>query len=692
MNNIQKIFLLPCLLLPLSLLAGTIDRKAVVSRHHIQTSDMTQILALGNGGFCFGVDGTGLQTFGGNIMADWAWHSFPLPEGATMADVPETGTIETGRLVGEMKQASAKPEVSDWMFRNPHKYNMGRLRFTDRNGNALESAQIANPGRTLDLWTGIQTAEYTVNGKTVTVTTLVHPVLDLVTTRIESELLGTGDLCVAFDFSYPVAAVRNELQDPWYGKWDWFNRHRTEVSHSGKQADFIRILDKTQYQVRWKWSDSKAIFVGDPAKHAFRLTASPGTKVLELVCAFSSGKIGDLPGFAVTAPLCEKSWEEYWLSGGAIDLSESRDPRWKELERRVVLSQYLMRTQSAGSWPPAEVSLMGVDFWSSQFHMEMIWWHLAHYGLWDRWGLATEALGCYESFLPMARKLAQQFGYKGAKWGKQVGPEGRTAPWDPTYLLHWQQPHPIFFAEQEYRLKPTSETLKKWETIVFETAEYMADFPVLKVDGKYHLTPVCTANENGIGDNPAFENTYWRWALAKAQEWKERKGLPRDKKWDLVLKNLAPLPQADGVYLYCDGWLDSYTKYNGGHPDPLGVCAFLPFVDGVDLETARRTVEKINKEWQWPNMWGWDYPWSAMAAARVNHPEMALDMLLKDTKQNSYTLNGINAGWYFPGNGGLLYVVAMMAAGWDGAPIRNAPGFPDNGQWVVKWEGLKRAL
>jgi hypothetical protein len=42
-----------------------------------------------------------------------------------------------------------------------------------------------------------------------------------------------------------------------------------------------------------------------------------------------------------------------------------------------------------------------------------------------------------------------------------------------------------------------------------------------------------------------------------------------------------------------------------------------------------------------------------------------------------------------PSNGGLLTAVAMMAAGWDGAPKRNAPGFPDNGQWVVRWEGLK---
>jgi hypothetical protein len=275
--------------------AGAIDRKAVVNRHNIRTSDITQILALGNGEFCFGLDGTGLQTFGGNVMAGWAWHSFPLPGGATMADVPETGTIETGRLVGEMKQASAKPEVSSWMFRNPHKFNMGRFRFTDRSGKALESPQINNSSRTLDLWKGIQIAEFTVNGKAVKVTTLVHPFLDMIATRIESELLGTGDLRIALDFSYPVAAVPNELQDRWYGKWDWFDHHRTRVSGSDRQADFIRELDQARYQVRWQWSDSKAVFKGDPDRHAFRLTAAPGTNVLEFVCAFSAGKIQVFP-------------------------------------------------------------------------------------------------------------------------------------------------------------------------------------------------------------------------------------------------------------------------------------------------------------------------------------------------------------------------------------------------------------
>jgi hypothetical protein len=32
----------------------------------------------------------------------------------------------------------------------------------------------------------------------------------------------------------------------------------------------------------------------------------------------------------------------------------------------------------------------------------------------------------------------------------------------------------------------------------------------------------------------------------------------------------------------------------------------------------------------------------------------------------------------------------MMAAGWDGAPDIPAPGFPKDGRWTVRWEGLSR--
>ena len=183
-----------------------------------------------------------------------------------------------------------------------------------------------------------------------------------------------------------------------------------------------------------------------------------------------------------------------------------------------------------------------------------------------REGQLIEALDCYQKFLPVATQLARQFDYRGAKWGKQVGPEGRTAPWDGSFVLHWQQPHPLFFAKLEYRLRPNEGTLAKSKDILFATADYMADFPVRDHPGVFHLAPIMPPSEQGI---------------------------TRDTVFDLA---------------------------------------------------------------------------------------------------------------YLPGNGGLLYAVAMMAAGWGwpspspsgfgvthGAPTNHAPGFPQDGSWVVRWEGLQQA-
>ena len=63
-------------------------------------------------------------------------------------------------------------------------------------------------------------------------------------------------------------------------------------------------------------------------------------------------------------------------------------------------------------------------------------------------------------------------------------------------------------------------------------------------------------------------------------------------------------------------------------------------------------------------------------------------------QKNTYLNNGHNyqtddLPLYLPGNGGLLTAIAMMSAGWDGAPEVRAPGFPQDGNWVVEFEGLK---
>ena len=105
-----------------------------------------------------------------------------------------------------------------------------------------------------------------------------------------------------------------------------------------------------------------------------------------IVCFDKEKDQSPLPTFAQTEQESIKHWADYWQSGGAIDLSESKDPRWKELERRIVLSQYIMAVNEAGSLPPQESGLVN-NGWYGKYHHEMIWWHCTHYALWNRWPL-----------------------------------------------------------------------------------------------------------------------------------------------------------------------------------------------------------------------------------------------------------------------------------------------------------------
>jgi galactosylceramidase len=459
-----------------------IDRYALVTRHNIEWNDLRGQIPLGNGEFCFNADGTGLQTFGGSTLSHWAWHSAPLPPGCTAADVPATGTVEKGRITGPMHTAAGRRELDGWMFRNPHPINLGRVRLMRPEGGELKAEDVQRIVRRYDLWSGLHTSHFEVDGQPISIETCVHPNLDLVAVCAESPLLRDGQLVVMLDFPYPNVDSRS----PWVGDWNLPDAHTSEFSlrQNERRADIQRKADVATYHAGVAWSEGCSfapcpVSLSSDKRHSFVLSADMSGR-LEFICSFAAERLNTVPTVAQTQQAAAAHWRDFWTTGGAIDLSQSKDPRWRELERRIVLSQYQMAAQSAGSWPSAEIGLMGIDFWSGQFHMEMIWWHLAHYGLWDRWPMAERALDCYRQFLPVARQLAGQFDYKGAKWGKQVGPEGRTAPWDGSFVLHWQQPHPIFLAELEYRLRPTRATLEKWQEIVFATADYMADFRLIR--------------------------------------------------------------------------------------------------------------------------------------------------------------------------------------------------------------------
>ena len=683
--------------LPLSVMGEPIDREAVVKRHRVCTTGtlLKSPAQVGNGKFAFGMDITGLQTFVPfNTLSDWSWHSFPLPEGMRAEDYRPVVVETHGKKIAYELRNPDQPELSEWLTKNPHRYNLGRIgfRLLREDGTEAREIDLGNARQEIDLWTGVVYSRFELNRKEVKVRTVCHPDKDMIGVSIESELLNDGNMSIYLDFPYPDGRYFKH----YIGRYDTISGHTSTFEKLAPNSIRIaRTMDDTHYYATLDWTGPATFSRESEKAHTFLLQPRH-TSTFSFTCCFSPEPVAD-----VTEPVASierksaVSWEKYWRSGAAVDLSGSKDPRWLELERRIVLSQYLMRANESGLFPPQESGLVN-NGWFGRFHFEMIWWHGVHYGLWNRMECFDNYLNVYKDFMPEALERAKSEGRSGARWPKCTGNFNREWPGSAHAYLIWHEPHPIYFAEMQYRQKPAPETLEKWKDVVLNTADYMADYLFYDKKTKQYVLgpPVVVVSENTDPlqtINPIFELGYFRYGLRTALEWADRLGLSekRTKKWKEVLSKMAPLPVADGVYTTYEGIPDMWTKYTYEHPALTGVYGMLPG-DGVDLPTFKRTLEKVSKEWQFNRIWGWDFPMLAMAAARTGQPALAIDMLMHPSAGFQFDEHGLATGGpfpYFPSNGALLTAVAMMCGGWDGSE-GEAPGFPKDGSWTVRYEGF----
>ncbi|HMP82967.1 MAG TPA: hypothetical protein PKA41_09735 [Verrucomicrobiota bacterium] len=687
---------------------AAIDRHALVTRHNVilTNADPLNPLTVGNGRFGFTADITGLQTFPAfhdagiplHTLSEWGWNTFPNPEHFTLEDALKpfqvhgrTVTYLDGRIDPEPGTQDRSKKAVDWLRANPHRIDLGRigLALSHPDGRAAEITDLTHTSQTLDLWRGVLESRFVFDGQPVRVVTVCHPDRDALAVRIESPLVADGRLRVKIAFPYAGGEWRKAAD------WTKADRHQTHWTARRDRSNFKRVLDSETYHLTL--AHSRNAVVRQIARHEFELSAG-STDELELVAEFGPRSLsGKPPAFARVQKDSSRHWKEYWSRGGAIDLSGSTDPRAHELERRIVLSQYLMAVNCAGDDPPQETGLV-FDSWFGKFHLEMHWWHGAHFALWGREDLLERSLSWYDRIMPNARSTAQRQGYAGVRWPKMVGPDGRESPSTIGVFLIWQQPHPIYYAELMYRSNPTKKTLKRYQRTVFETAEFMASYAWLdEAANRYVLGPVLIPAQESYGSiktrviNPTFELAYWHWALETAQQWRERLGMKRDPKWDDVIQRISKPTIRNGVYEAIE--VEPFT-IREDHPSMLAALGVLPLTPLIDSATMSRTLDAVWHDWDWPSTWGWDYPVMAMTAARVGRPDKAIDALFLPAQKNRYLANGHNyqdarLPVYLPGNGGLLTTVAMMAAGWDGSPT-NAPGFPKDGSWNVRAEGLRK--
>jgi hypothetical protein len=683
-----------------------IDRLNLVTRHNptLHQVDPFSPFTIGNGSFAFTADITGLQSFQDyynqkgiplETLSDWCWHSSPNPNGYSLKDASKVYLVDGKEILYPTEQNTS---AGKWLRRNPHRQPLGKIGFEikKKGGSVVTIDEIANISQTLDLWTGALSSLFSVEEEKVIVKTICHPELNLVAVNVSSKLILSGQmqLVIEFPYSYDLEVKNKPALD-----WSKPDLHTTNILTQVKQRVVIkRMIDSTEYCTTIQWRGNCSFI--KRGKHRFILMPAGNDAILQFAVAFSKNNPNiQLPTFDITSKASASEWKKYWITGGAIDFSGSTDLRANELERRVILSQYLLRAQSCGRFPPQESGLTH-NSWYGKHHTEMIWWHTAHFALWNHPELLAKNLNWYISNLPVAQQTAKDRGLEGARWSKMIGPDGRESPGNNPFII-WNQPNPIYLAELLYRTTDSKYILKKYKELVLESAACMASMVTWdSAQNRYVLgPPLWHAQETYnplTSQNPTFELAYWAFGLEVAEKWLERMGLKRNDKWDYIIKKISQPPIRDGLYVGLESSPTTFSDLANeiDHPSMLMAYGFLPGMN-IDKSIMRNTIQRVVNTWKWEEkIWGWDYPMIAMTAARLGEPELAVDILLKDSPRNHYTLNGncpqtSDLPVYLPANGALLSAVALMVAGWDGNTAQT-PGFPNDGTWKIKYENLQR--
>lgn len=697
-----------------------IDRPSVVRRHnpHVTRLDPLSALTVGNGHFAFTVDATGLQTFPEyyakgvclGTFSDWGWHSFPNTQGYQ----PEDAWVEKdfGRghkeiYAAQFKRPGRQHDASEYLRKNPHRLHLGTVGLCLNNRKRLHDID-----QHLDLWTGTISSRFAYGRQQYKVQTVCPSDDDLIATRIESN----GTFALDITFAYPTGGHSDDARDLTKPE-----RHTTSYKLYDNYCLITRMIDSTTYGMEVKWTGKAHIVRKGP--HQLQLVSD--SKELEVTCRWMLLKLMNeerLVEPVISRPFADweaesaKRWQSYWQTGGFIDLGHVSDPRAKELERRVILSQYLMRAQECGPCPPQETGLT-YNSWFGKFHLEMTWWHLAHWALWDRPELLDHPLSWYLEAEDKARGIARRQGFPGIRWMKMTDPWAGEAPSNVGSYLIWQQPHLIYLAEllrrayehqalkaenhdsiaEKKALNAEENIVRKYSLLVEETAEWMSSFAQWdSLHHRYVLRGCIPAQETLKADstiNPPFELNYWHTALQMAQQWRWNNGYRSRQDWDDIIHKLSPLAfNAESLYLAAESATDTYTnaRYTSDHPALLGALGVLPESPLVNRRIMKKTLDWIWTNWHWQTSWGWDFPMLSMTCARLGEADRAVDALLMPVQKNTYLPQGHNyqdnrLRIYMPGNGGLLTAVAMMAAGWDGAK-GHCPGFPKD--WDVRYEDL----
>ena len=308
--------------------------------------------------------------------------------------------------------------VQGWPMSNPHRVGLGELSLrlapagatpaTAVDPGMIPPSSFTNISAFFDVWAGGMSSAYTLEdaagGGTwaITIATSVHPDLDLLATRLTcapGSGSGGGGCPASLRLAFPYA---NGQWGPAANDWASDSSLHSSIVVLNDTAQgtlrIQRVMDDALFDVTCQWDDARWL-AARTGPHTFSLLPPPGlsTASVAFSCLWTPANLVYPIGMVSSAfvqrrvaaaasllagparfPLqpavqaaAAAMWAAFWEGGAFLDIAgATNDPRAAELERRVVLSRFLTRSNSAGACPPQETGLLS-NSWSGKFHLEM---------------------------------------------------------------------------------------------------------------------------------------------------------------------------------------------------------------------------------------------------------------------------------------------------------------------------------
>ncbi len=600
--------------------------------------DRDNPLSVGNGNLAATVDVLGTQTF---YETDAA---IPLTVMSSLCFVtdPEFFSVKPtiyqahDHKVGYCTDEQGQEEAFYHLRSYPYRFSFFMYAFY-RNKEKVSPADIEQVHQELDLYHGIIESVFILNGEKVKTKVMVDEQDDVLRFEVETN-------CKGLDIRIVFPKTSSNKRGSLYPKTDLYHYENGKIIRQTEHERFTAYLT-TDMPVQ----DQKEY-----------LTLSvEGRGYFEMAILKPNRYCHDLSAY---------------FKRIKAHLLLAKDPfdalLVKEFNRRLVLSLYLVKVNSAGLFPPQETGLT-LNSWYSKFHLEMHPWHslwMVEYGLED---VFLTQLNYYFSILERAKKRAEEQGYQGARLPKMTSFSGEDSPSSIGCLLLWQQPHLFLMLDAYYRKTKNQAVLQRFMPLLNELICFLQSFVYCQND-VYHLDyPIIPAQEcfDPLKTrDPIFEVEYVRYAFKKMIFFCKELKKPYSKIWeDIVLKMVWP-KMRNGCYLATadEQGKKTYTKFAKDHPLVLMPYSLFES-DRIEPKVMSKTLDRVLKTYDLEEMWGWDFPMMAMCAYHLNRKKEALSLLLYPTGKNIYMKNGHNRQsdrddlpLYLPGNGAFLLAASLF--------------------------------